>query len=295
MSANPGFAGISEPDHSSTSQGRCSIVTSANDAHSVHGKIANISEAAHARTKHLSPWACSKSKRLFDLAFVGATLPLVLPVFLITAAAVRLTSSGPVLFRQKRMGRAPVPFTIFKFRTMPVKRQASDRPAVTTSSNQRFTPVGAFLRRWKLDELPQIINILRGDMSLVGPRPKLLKHQPSCLKCRPGITGRATVAFAREEIALSKVPSSHLDAYYHGVILPFKQMLDDEYMAQATFASDLKLILKSIFRHWDNAEIAHLLANHSQPARPALHASVSKPHPGPVALPRQGQSPRQES
>jgi lipopolysaccharide/colanic/teichoic acid biosynthesis glycosyltransferase len=178
-------------------------------------------------------------------------MPLTLPLFFMIGLAVRLTSKGPVLFRQQRMGRHGRIFTILKFRTMPIRRHAGERPAVTTSSNQRFTPVGPFLRRWKLDELPQLINVLRGDMSLVGPRPKLPRHQAAYLHCRPGLTGGATIVFAREEIALSSVPTSHLEDYYHSVVLPAKQHLDDEYMAKASFTSDLKLILKSVFRHWD--------------------------------------------
>src|SRR5665213_237182 len=161
----------------------------------------------------LSPWSASIGKRLFDLICVIIALPIALPILLLTAIAVRITSAGPVLFRQHRMGRHGEIFTIIKFRTMPVRRHTADRPAVTTAINQRFTPVGAFLRRWKLDELPQILNVLRGDMSLVGPRPKVPKHQSCHLASRPGITGGATVIFAREEVILSNVPSGLMEPY----------------------------------------------------------------------------------
>ena len=130
---------------------------------------------------------------------------------------------------------------------------------VTTTENQRFTPIGLFLRRWKLDELPQLLNVLVGDMSMVGPRPKLLEHQIADLSCRPGITGAATIAFAREEQILAQLPNHHLDDYYSSVILPFKHQLDVEYMARATFLSDLKLILDSALRRWDPSVIDRLL------------------------------------
>jgi lipopolysaccharide/colanic/teichoic acid biosynthesis glycosyltransferase len=164
-----------------------------------------------------------------------------------------------VFFPQQRIGRYRRPFTIYKFRTMPVLTDASHRPSLTTTKNQRFTPIGPFLRRWKLDELPQLFNVLRGNMSLVGPRPKLPGLHSGNLACRPGITGRATVVFAREEVALSAVPAAHVDDYYHRVIRPLKRRLDDDYMAAATFASDFKLIARSVLRRWDESEVTSLL------------------------------------
>jgi lipopolysaccharide/colanic/teichoic acid biosynthesis glycosyltransferase len=142
---------------------------------------------------------------------------------------------------------------------MPVPRKRSARPALTTTANQAFTPIGPFLRRWKLDELPQILNVLLGDMSLVGPRPKLPQLHAGHLTCRPGITGRATVVFAREESALSTIPAADVGDYYRDVVAPLKQQLDDEYMAEATFASDLDLILRSVVRRFDDSEIHALL------------------------------------
>ncbi len=150
---------------------------------------------------------------------------------------------------------------------MPVHDCNDDRPAVTTFENQEFTPVGPFLRRYKLDELPQLFNILRGEMSLVGPRPKMPEHQPAHLLCRPGITWRATIVFAQEELALSCVPAEDLEAYYHSIVLPLKQRLDNEYMAKATFASDLKLIVGSVLRNWSNHELKELLSASSRHAQ----------------------------
>lgn len=202
--------------------------------------------------ENLSPWSRSCAKRVFDCTCVVSVLPLLIPVLLAVGLAVRLTSSGPVLFFQKRTGRNGRDFEILKFRTMVHVADGAHRP-VTTAWNQRFTPIGPFLRRWKLDELPQLLNVLAGHMSLVGPRPKLPQHAIANLPCRAGITGAATIAFAREELTLSRVAGRHLDRFYGSAILPAKHFLDVEYMANATFLSDLKLIVKSILRRWDNS------------------------------------------
>jgi lipopolysaccharide/colanic/teichoic acid biosynthesis glycosyltransferase len=200
----------------------------------------------------------SGAKRFFDCICVVLMLPILIPTFLAIGLAVRLTSSGPVLFLQKRMGRHGREFTILKFRTMIHTAHRVHQP-VTTSGNQLFTPVGPFLRRWKLDEIPQLLNVLVGHMSLVGPRPKLQEHAISNVPCRAGITGAATIAFAREESILDRIPKSHLDSFYHSVVLPAKHQLDEEYMANATFLSDLKLIFDSVMRRWDSSIMEQLL------------------------------------
>jgi lipopolysaccharide/colanic/teichoic acid biosynthesis glycosyltransferase len=206
----------------------------------------------------MSSWSQSGMKRSFDIFCVLAMLPLLLPIFLMVGLAVRFTSPGPVFFLQKRMGRHNRTFTILKFRSL-THLNGSTHNAVTTTQNQRFTPAGRFLRHWKLDELPQLLNVLRGDMSLVGPRPKLPEHQIGTLNCRPGITGAATIAFAREEMVLTRVPEHYLDTYYHTTVLPAKHRLDAEYTARATFLSDLKLILDSVFHRWDSSVMYSLL------------------------------------
>ncbi len=208
--------------------------------------------------KRPSPWAQSSAKRIFDCLCALSALPLLVPVFLVIALSVRLTSSGPVFFLQKRMGRHGRIFTILKFRTMIHATHKAHHP-VTTACNQRFTPAGSFLRRWKLDELPQLLNVLRGDMSLIGPRPKIPEHVISSLTCRPGITGAATIAFALEEELLDRVPMHCLESWYHHVVLPAKCRIDVEYMAHATFLSDLKLIFDTILRRWDSSLMEGLL------------------------------------
>jgi lipopolysaccharide/colanic/teichoic acid biosynthesis glycosyltransferase len=205
-----------------------------------------------------SAWSQSVLKRVFDCSCVLLAMPLLFPVLAVIAVAVRLTSAGPVLFLQRRVGAHGRTFTILKFRTILHNIDASYHP-VTTADNQPFTPVGPLLRRWKLDELPQVFNVLMGHMSLVGPRPKMPQHVIEDLRCRPGITGAATIAFAREEAILDRVPKHYLEAYYHSVVLPTKRRLDAEYMARATCASDLKLILDSMLRRWDNSFADSLL------------------------------------
>lgn len=212
----------------------------------------------------LSAWSGSPVKRLFDCACVLAALPLAVPVLSIVAAAVRITSAGPVFFRQQRVGARGRLFTIFKFRTMIYDSKAAYH-AVTTDGNQPFTAIGPFLRRTKLDELPQILNVLRGDMSLVGPRPKMPEHVTGGFSCRPGITGAATLVFAREETLLDSVPEHELESFYHGVVLPAKCQLDAEYMSRATLLSDLKLIAKSMLRRWhDSLAMRSLLIERSR-------------------------------
>lgn len=206
----------------------------------------------------LSPWSGSAAKRVFDCACVIAALPLVTPILLIVALAVWITSEGPVFFRQQRVGSHGRLFTIFKFRTIMHDANGAHH-AVTTDGNQPFTAIGPLLRRWKLDELPQVINVLRGDMSLVGPRPKMPEHAIADVPCRPGITGAATIAFAREETLLDRIPEHDLENYYHKIVLPTKRRLDAEYMSRATFFSDLLLIAKSVLRRWDDSIAERML------------------------------------
>lgn len=283
MSSNPGFSGGSEASFSVLSQRNAA--TTKWEAHtSTHAGV--IDKTLFHQAKPLSAWSASMWKRVFDIVCVLFSIPLTVPIFLIVGLAVRLTSEGPVLFRQQRMGQNGELFTILKFRTMPVRRPAAKRPSVTTSINQRFTPVGPMLRRWKLDELPQLINVLRGDMSMVGPRPKLADHQTTSLNCRPGVTGRATIVFAREELVLSPLPSSQLEGVYHKVVLPLKLQLDEDYMAQATFRSDMRLIFNSVFRRWEDLELRHLIQMHPEFA-PQLRRTAEKPIPIPVVLTHQ--------
>ena len=209
----------------------------------------------------LSAWSRSAPKRVFDLVCVICFLPLVVPVLLLVALAVRCTSRGPVFFRQERIGRNGKTFMIMKFRTM-VCGRANDS-AVTTASDKRFTVIGSFLRKWKLDEMPQLLNVLVGQMSLVGPRPKVPEYEPNRLCCRPGITGAATLVFAREELALDQIPRHRLQDFYRSVVLPAKREIDKEYMKKATLLSDLALVCNSVLGRWNSDQMDAVLKKYN--------------------------------
>ena len=191
-----------------------------------------------------SPWAVSKLRRCLDCIVAVIALAALLPVFAVVALLVRITSPGPVLFRQKRMGRDGKVFTLYKFRSMRANARRGAR--ITVSGDPRVTPLGVWLRRFKLDELPQFWNVLRGEMSLVGPRPKLPHHEALFMSVRPGITGAATLAFRHEEQLLLGVPEHALEIFYEVFIKPTKARIDFEYMSSATFGSDVRLLWTTI-------------------------------------------------
>ncbi len=195
----------------------------------------------------LSPWCGSVWKRTFDLACVVPALILISPILGVLAIAVRLTSPGPVIFRQRRTGKHRKLFTIYKFRTMAENSEATG-PGHTAKGDPRITALGRYLRLCKLDELPQLYNVLRGEMSLVGPRPKLPGHDPAPMACRPGVTGAATLAFRYESRILSKVPTGRIESFYQRAIVPLKLKLDTEYMEKATLWSDIQVLCATVLR-----------------------------------------------
>ena len=188
------------------------------------------------------------AKRGLDLAVAGAGALLLSPLLASIALAVKLDSPGPVLFRQVRVGRGGRPFRILKFRSM---RDGAAGAAVTARGDARITPVGRFLRRWKLDELPQLWNVLAGDMSLVGPRPEVPQYVarfPSdyarILDVRPGITDFAAVEYRDEESVLAAAPDR--EAAYVDVVLPAKIALYHRYLDERSMRTDLALILETL-------------------------------------------------
>ena len=185
---------------------------------------------------------------LFDqiIAFIGITT--LSPVLVLLAILVRLTSSGPAFYVQERIGRNGKPFLLLKFRTMTVAKPQSDTRQITVTGDARITPLGHFLRRYKLDELPQLINVLSRRMRLVGPRPEVAKYvayyrdeQRRVLSVHPGITDIATLYYRNEsdELAAADDP----ETYYIETVLPRKLRLNLQYIDSRTFLSDIRVIL----------------------------------------------------
>ena len=187
-------------------------------------------------------------KRMFDIA--GATLGLVLagPLLLILAVAIKIESRGPVFFRGVRVGLHGHRFRIFKFRSMVADAEQSG-PGITAAGDSRVTRLGRLLRRFKLDELPQLLNVLKGEMSLVGPRPedpRYVAHytaeQRRVLSVRPGITGAASVRYRHEEVLLR---GPDWETVYLTVIMPDKLKIDLAYIEHWSFGSDLKVLVQT--------------------------------------------------
>ena len=187
-------------------------------------------------------------KRAFDVVCSALGLLALSPVLLVCALLVGLTSPGGVLFRQERIGKDGVPFTIYKFRSM---RRDNAGLKITTSGDSRVTPVGKLLRRTKLDELPQLFNVLKGDMSFVGPRPEVREYtdlydeeQRQVLLVRPGITGLASIRFRNENELLDE--SDDPNRTYIEEVMPQKLALDLEYIPHASVFYDIRLILETL-------------------------------------------------
>ena len=192
----------------------------------------------------------SSTSRLIDVLGSGIGLVILSPLFLGVAMVIKLDSSGPVFYRARRVGKGGKLFDLYKFRSM-VANAAQRGPGITTSGDDRITRVGRFLRQTKIDELPQLINVLLGDMSLVGPRPEDPRYvaqytpeQLQILKVRPGITSAASFIYRREEELLN---GEDWEKKYCEEILPKKLSVDLEYINNRTLGSDIKLILKTLF------------------------------------------------
>jgi lipopolysaccharide/colanic/teichoic acid biosynthesis glycosyltransferase len=190
-------------------------------------------------------------KRGFDLAVAVSGLLLLSPLLLAIAVAIRCDTRGPVLFRQERVGRGGRLFRIHKFRTM-VSDAAARGPQLTIGDDARITRVGRFLRHSKLDELPQLLDVLGGQMSLVGPRPELPRYvalYPAALRdrvlaVRPGITDPVSLAFADESALLGRADDPERE--YVEVILPRKLGAAAEYAAHANLTTDLVVIARTL-------------------------------------------------
>jgi lipopolysaccharide/colanic/teichoic acid biosynthesis glycosyltransferase len=185
-------------------------------------------------------------QRIFDV-IVSASALLFLAVLLAAIALVlKVSSRGPIMYRQPRVGRGAQLFSLYKFRTM---RVDAGGPSITVEGDPRITPIGHILRRWKLDELPQLWNVLRGDMSIIGPRPEvehLVRHysaeQRRLLQRRPGLAGLSQLVYPHEADMLRGYPNP--EEMYLRYLLPRKLEVDLQYERQRTFWSDLRLLVE---------------------------------------------------
>jgi lipopolysaccharide/colanic/teichoic acid biosynthesis glycosyltransferase len=191
------------------------------------------------------------TKRVFDVVASTAALIVSAPIWIVVAIAVRATSQGSVLHRSTRVGLNGRPFTLLKFRTMSVQPVQSGHALVTASGDPRITKAGRILRAAKLDEIPQLVNVLRGDMSLVGPRPEdpvyvagYDDRQRRVLSVRPGMTSPAAIAYRHEERLLATAGADLEDVYIRDV-LPAKLELDLSYIDTRTFFGDIAILLRT--------------------------------------------------
>ena len=190
------------------------------------------------------------AKRLMDIVISGCALLVIWPVLALIAAAIVIDDPGPVFYRQVRVGRNGKTFRIFKFRTMIVDADKKGL-AITVGRDSRITRVGAFLRRTKLDELAQLINVFTGEMSFVGPRPEVPKYvdlytpyQRQVLLVRPGITDYASIAYRNENELLAKTDDP--EKMYIEEIMPAKIELNMKYLREISPLADLRLIFSTI-------------------------------------------------
>lgn len=190
-------------------------------------------------------------KRLFDIVASGLGLLVLSPLFLILAIWIKLDSKGPVFYKQIRVGRNNNDFQLFKFRSM---RVGSDKKGLITVGERdpRITRSGYLIRKYKLDEFPQLINVFIGDMSLVGPRPEVRKYvemytpeQMHVLDVRPGITDMASILYRNENELLEKADDP--DKFYVEVVMQDKLRINLEYVAKHSFWFDIKLIFKTFW------------------------------------------------
>jgi len=191
------------------------------------------------------------AKRAFDIVVACMALLILSPALLLTALIIRLDSPGPAIFRQIRVARGGEPFSMLKFRTMRTEPVAGG-PLITVAGDSRITRVGRVLRNSKLDELPQLINVLRGDMSLVGPRPEVPKYvamypaelRDIVLSVRPGITDEASIEFHDESALLAQAADA--ETAYVEQIMPRKLALYARYAQQRTFFGDLRIVMRTL-------------------------------------------------
>ncbi len=191
-------------------------------------------------------------KRIFDIFFSFIGILLLLPLFAVAAILIKIDSRGPVFFMHERIGKNFRAFRICKFRTMTADA-GNKGPQITVGGDKRVTGIGKILRKYKIDELPQLINVMKGEMSFVGPRPEVRKYvdlfksdYEKLLTIRPGITDPASMKYSKEEIVLSL--SNNWEVDYIKRILPEKIKLSSHYVDNHNILVDLNLILRTVFK-----------------------------------------------
>jgi len=191
-------------------------------------------------------------KRIFDIVFSALGLLFLLPFFLIISALIAANSKGGIFYKQIRVGKNEKNFLLYKFRTM---HTGADKKGLLTvgMKDTRVTNIGYFLRKYKIDELPQLLNVLIGNMSFVGPRPEVPKYvalyndeQKQVLQVKPGITDYASLKYFNENEVLAKATDA--EAAYINEVMPEKLKLNLKYIEEKNFATDLKIIFKTLFR-----------------------------------------------
>jgi lipopolysaccharide/colanic/teichoic acid biosynthesis glycosyltransferase len=191
-------------------------------------------------------------KRIFDICFSLGGIIVLSPFFIVFGLLIRLESKGNILFRQKRVGKGNRDFLLYKFRSMYTDAEAKGQLTIG-GRDPRITQVGFYLRKFKLDELPQLFNVLKGDMSLVGPRPEVRKYvdlytpeQQKVLSVRPGITDYASIMYFNENDLLGKSVNPEQD--YINIIMPEKLRINLDYIRDNSLFKDLKIILRTVLK-----------------------------------------------
>lgn len=191
-------------------------------------------------------------KRVFDILASGIGIIVLSPILIVIAIAIKCDSNGEILFKQKRVGMNEKTFNIFKFRTMVTNAEKLGKQ-ITVGNDCRITKIGSFLRKYKLDELPQLFNVLLGDMSLVGPRPEVPRYvelytdeQREVFKVRPGITDLASLKYSDENDILANIENP--EEHYINVIMQDKLELNLEYIKKSNIFFDIYIIIKTILK-----------------------------------------------
>jgi len=207
-------------------------------------------------------------KRLFDFTVSLLGLLVIWPVMTVVAIVIKATSPGPVLFRQKRLTMGMKEFTIYKFRSMRTDFDKDGQGIQVKGTSNAITPVGKFVRKTKLDELPQLFNILKGDMSFIGPRPELPRRltyyndwQKEIFRVRSGISSPASIVFSDEEYLMNQVEDP--EKFYLEQIMPYKIELNHYYIENQSFIGDIKLIVATLLKIVDKVENEHIVKDRS--------------------------------